>query len=263
VPGCTRSIPGTCDRGPRRAGGETGRTNLSGSTCSASLSSPTCFAVVVLVAWRAWPSPFAAAAASACRTTYNNRAASLRCICVWRAIPVSSCCTRRPKTTGRSAFDVEAAAGTASLEFHHPIRRSRQLGQLASEVIGSNATLEDFLVEWWDTYAATYLRPNTLATYTTLLDKWIVPYLGRKRLREITRETVDNYAAHEGSPRGGSTGNPVVLRTRSHCKSAASPYSGAPGKDVRGCTPGVPLWRRHPFAARGVSTDSARRPARA
>jgi hypothetical protein len=62
-------------------------------------------------------------------------------------------------------------------------------------VIGSNATLEEFLIEWWDTYAATHLRPNTLATYTTLLDKWIVPYLGRKRLREITRETIDNYAA--------------------------------------------------------------------
>jgi integrase len=42
---------------------------------------------------------------------------------------------------------------------------------------------------------ATHLRPNTLATYTTLLDKWIVPYLGRKRLREITRETIDNYSA--------------------------------------------------------------------
>jgi integrase len=62
-------------------------------------------------------------------------------------------------------------------------------------VIGSNATLEDFLVEWWDTYAVTHLRPNTLATYTTLLDKWIIPYLGRKRLREITRETIDNYSA--------------------------------------------------------------------
>jgi integrase len=62
-------------------------------------------------------------------------------------------------------------------------------------VIGSNAMLEEFLVEWWDTYAATHLRPNTLATYTTLLDKWIVPYLGRKRLREITRETIDNYCA--------------------------------------------------------------------
>ena len=79
--------------------------------------------------------------------------------------------------------------------FEASIRRARQLGQLASEVIGSNATLEEFLVEWWDTYALTHLRPNTLATYTTLLDKWIVPYLGRKRLREINRETIDSYCA--------------------------------------------------------------------
>ena len=43
-------------------------------------------------------------------------------------------------------------------------------GQLASEVIGSNATLEEFLVEWWDTYAVTHLRPNTLAGYTTLVE---------------------------------------------------------------------------------------------
>ena len=79
--------------------------------------------------------------------------------------------------------------------FEASVRRARQLGQLASEVIGSNATLEEFLVEWWDTYAVTHLRPNTLASYTTLLDRWIVPYLGRKRLREITRQTIDGYCA--------------------------------------------------------------------
>jgi integrase len=79
--------------------------------------------------------------------------------------------------------------------FEASIRRAHQLGQLASEVIGSNATLEEFLVEWCDTYAVTHLRPNTLLTYTTLLDRWIVPYLGRKRLREITRQTIDAYCA--------------------------------------------------------------------
>jgi integrase len=94
--------------------------------------------------------------------------------------------TRRKRTFDRRS-DAEL--------FEASLRRARQLGQLASEVIGSNATLEEFLVEWWDTYAVTHLRPNTLATYTTLLDKWIVPYLGRKRLREITRETIDNYSA--------------------------------------------------------------------
>jgi integrase len=77
-------------------------------------------------------------------------------------------------------------------------------------VIGSNATLEEFLVEWWDTYAVTHLRPNTLATYTTLLDKWIVPYLGSKRLREITRATIDAYAA---SLRLDGAGAPTINRT--------------------------------------------------
>jgi integrase len=94
--------------------------------------------------------------------------------------------------------------------FEASVRRARQLGQLASEVIGSNATLEEFLVEWWDTYAVTHLRPNTLATYTTLLDKWIVPYLGRKRLREITRATIDTYAARL---RLDGAGAPTINRT--------------------------------------------------
>jgi hypothetical protein len=94
--------------------------------------------------------------------------------------------------------------------FEASVRRARQLGQLASEVIGSNATLEEFLVEWWDTYAVTHLRPNTLATYTTLLDKWIVPYLGRKRLREITRQTIDAYAA---CLRADGAGAPTINRT--------------------------------------------------
>jgi hypothetical protein len=93
--------------------------------------------------------------------------------------------------------------------FEASIRRARQLGQLASEVIGSNATLEEFLVEWWDTYAVTHLRPNTLATYTTLLDNWIVPYLGRKRLREVTRQTIDAYIARL---RADGAGAPTVNR---------------------------------------------------
>jgi integrase len=53
---------------------------------------------------------------------------------------------------------------------------------------------------------------QTLATYTTLLDKWIVPYLGRKRLREITRETIDNYAAQL---RFDGAGAPTINHARS------------------------------------------------
>jgi integrase len=94
--------------------------------------------------------------------------------------------------------------------FEASLRRARQLGQLASEVIGSGATLEEFLVEWSDTYAVTHLRPGTLATYTYLLDKWIVPYLGRRRLRDINRETIDAFAA---ALRADGAGAPTVNRT--------------------------------------------------
>jgi integrase len=116
---------------------------------------------------------------------------------------------RRRRSDGRTVYVVrwyESGRGSTKRKrtfdrrrdaelFESSIRRARQLGQLASEVIGSNATLEEFLVEWWDTYASVHLRPNTLASYTTLLDKWVVPYLGRKRLREIDRQTIDAYCA--------------------------------------------------------------------
>ena len=130
---------------------------------------------------------------------------------------------RRKRKDGRTVYVVrwyESGRGSTKRKrtfdrrrdaelFEASIRRARQLGQLASEVIGSNATLEEFLVEWWDTYAVTHLRPNTLATYTTLLDNWIVPYLGRKRLREITRQTIDAYAAQI---RVDGAGAPTVNR---------------------------------------------------
>jgi hypothetical protein len=131
---------------------------------------------------------------------------------------------RRKRSDGRTAYVVrwyESGRGSTRRKrtfdrrrdaelFEASLRRARQLGQLASEVIGSNATLEQFLVEWWDTYAVTHLRPNTLATYTTLLDKWIVPYLGRKRLREISRETIDSYAARLHVDGAGA---PTINRT--------------------------------------------------
>ena len=131
---------------------------------------------------------------------------------------------RLRRSDGRSAYVVrwyESGRGSTRRKrtfdrrrdaelFDASLRRARQLGQLASEVIGSNATLEEFLVEWWDTYAVTHLRPSTLASYTTLLDKRIVPYLGRKRLRDVTRQTVDSYCAQI---RVDGAGAPTVNRT--------------------------------------------------
>jgi hypothetical protein len=131
----------------------------------------------------------------------------------------------RDSTRRRRTFDRRRDAEL----FEASVRRARQLGQLASEVIGSNATLEEFLVEWWDTYAVTHLRPNTLATYTTLLDKWIVPYLGRKRLREINRETIDVYAARlrvDAPVRRRSTGRSASSRASSTARSSGADLAG-------------------------------------
>ena len=130
---------------------------------------------------------------------------------------------RRTRSDGRNVYVVrwyESGRGSTKRKrtfdrrrdaelFEASLRRARQLGQLAAEVIGSSATLEEFLVEWWDTHAVTHLRPSTLATYTTLLDKWIVPYLGRKRLRDVTRQTIDTYCAQI---RVDGAGAPTVNR---------------------------------------------------
>jgi Phage integrase, N-terminal SAM-like domain len=79
--------------------------------------------------------------------------------------------------------------------FDTAIRRARDLGQLASEVVGSKQTVASFLDEWWEKYARASLKPSTRASYAYVLDRWIVPYLGRLRLRDVSREMIDEYRA--------------------------------------------------------------------
>ena len=94
--------------------------------------------------------------------------------------------------------------------FETEIRRRRQLGQLAAEVLGSDQTVHDFIREWWENHALVQLAPGTLTSYAHVLDKWIVPYLGQLRLRDISRETIDGYRAT--LLRAGA-GAPTVNRT--------------------------------------------------
>lgn len=79
--------------------------------------------------------------------------------------------------------------------FDGSIRRAQQLGQLASEVRGSNQLVSEFVDEWWAKYAIVHLRRGTLSTYVYVLDRWILPYLGSHRLRDVSRETIDGYVA--------------------------------------------------------------------
>lgn len=89
--------------------------------------------------------------------------------------------------------------------FDTAVKRGKQLGQLAAELVGSEQTVSDFLQEWWEKYAEPTLKPGTLASYAPTLDRWVIPYLGRMRLRDLTREAVDTYrfnlvAAGAGAP---------------------------------------------------------------
>jgi integrase len=93
--------------------------------------------------------------------------------------------------------------------FDTAIRRAKDLGQLASEVVGSEQTVATFLEEWWEKYALATLKPSTLASHAYVLDRWIVPYLGRIRLRDITRETIDDYRAQL---RAAGAGTPTINR---------------------------------------------------
>jgi integrase len=93
--------------------------------------------------------------------------------------------------------------------FDTAIRRAKDLGRLSSEVIGSEQTVAAFLEEWWEKYARALLKPSTLASYAYVLDRWIVPYLGRTRLRDISRETVDEYRAQL---RTAGAGTPTINR---------------------------------------------------
>jgi integrase len=93
--------------------------------------------------------------------------------------------------------------------FDTAVRRAKDLGQLSSEVVGSEQTVAAFLEEWWEKYARASLKPSTLASYAYLLDRWIVPYLGRLRLRDVSREAVDQYRAQL---RAAGAGVPTVNR---------------------------------------------------
>jgi len=77
--------------------------------------------------------------------------------------------------------------------FEASIRRARQLGQLASEVIGSNATLEEFPVEWWDTYAITHLRLLQGVFHRAVEWRRFAwnPVVGTRRLTHTRSETID------------------------------------------------------------------------
>lgn len=112
--------------------------------------------------------------------------------------------TKRGRQRQRT-FDLYGDA----VKFETAVRRATQLGQLLPELLGSEQTVREFLDEWWAKYAVAYLKPGTRESYSYPLDRWIVPYLGRLRLRDVSRETVDVYVA---GLRAAGAGAPTINR---------------------------------------------------
>jgi integrase len=120
--------------------------------------------------------------------------------------------------------------------FDASITRAKHLGQLASEVLGSEQTVAEFVSEWWEKYAEPYLKPGTLASYAYVLDRWIVAYLGRLRLRDVTRETIMTYVRTlQQKGAGAPTVNRclgilqgVFQRAVEWNRLAANPFAGVP-----------------------------------
>ena len=103
----------------------------------------------------------------------------------------------RPQKTFDTRRDAEI--------YEASMRRALQLGDLACEVDRANQTVQEFIEEWWEKYATASLAPGTLASFAYVLDKWLVPPLGRMRLRDLSRETIDSFrsylvAAGAGAP---------------------------------------------------------------
>ncbi len=73
------------------------------------------------------------------------------------------------------------------------MRVSKERGTL-SLVDGGSERLVDFVVEWWQAYAARQLAPRTEKLYAGILDKHVLPRLGDLRLRELRPSLIDGFA---------------------------------------------------------------------
>jgi integrase len=95
--------------------------------------------------------------------------------------------------------------------FDAEIRRRRRLGELDLLDAGKQ-TLDDFAREWWRLYAEPNLARSTKNYYAALWDKHVLPRLGGMRLRQLSPQVVDSFAAEL---RKAGVGDPTIRKTLS------------------------------------------------
>lgn len=86
-------------------------------------------------------------------------------------------------------FDREKAAR----DFDAQTRLRLQMGAHAPAT-PSTQTLDDWLGTWWETHSPGWAR-STKTTRGPVLDKWVVPYIGRVRLKDLGTGAVKEWRA--------------------------------------------------------------------
>lgn len=96
--------------------------------------------------------------------------------------------------------------------------RLRVLGDLAAhgDVITTAPTVQQYMATWLDGPAAERLRPRTLATYRGYVERWIIPAIGRVKVRDLTPAHIErvHQLMRTGYGEGRDAKKPVSSTTR-------------------------------------------------
>jgi integrase len=130
-----------------------------------------------------------------------------RCKCPWQGAYVSGWRGDKPirkRVTGKT----RAAAATRLKALIDEV----EAGRLPS---GRVPTVEEWMTYWLNHIAAGKVRPGTLESYSTNVNRYIVPLLGDHRLDRLTPEHIDDAwatLATRKARRGGKTLSPNTVR---------------------------------------------------
>lgn len=81
--------------------------------------------------------------------------------------------------------------GATKRECQTKLRQALRQRDDGTLVAGRVPTVEEWLTHWLDAVAAQRVRPSTLQAYRSLLQTWIIPAVGRRRLDKLTAEDLD------------------------------------------------------------------------